>query len=103
MNQYQVSAMMDLTAAIVPILLHPAHVRMVVMDLAKYARMLHKRYEAECSYDWANKDKYQKRTKTIEAKVQEIAKNNSLNIQFQKDPRGWPLIVMVDGREYRLG
>lgn len=67
--------------------------------------ILHTRYEAECSYEWADTDKYRAETENRENKIiKELAKHGLLScLDFQTDPRGWPLVLTLDGREYRLG
>lgn len=104
MNTHQINAMLDITALITRHYPHskPFVVRRVVSDLARHARSLHNRYEAACSYEWANTDKYQARTDYIEGLVMGIAEDNGLTIGFQRDPRGWPLVIKIDGQDYYL-
>src|ERR1700761_5474965 len=64
-----------------------------VHQLVKLARGLHKRYEAACSYQWATTEKYSKRTGTMEHEAMHLAMDLGLEIEFQSDPRGWPVIL----------
>lgn len=91
---------------------HDIHNRMMdttraLMLLAKNAKILQKRYENACNYEWACTPKYEKRTEKIEANT--IAAFVSLGLPrtdtlaLQRDPRGWPLIFKIAGHEMRLG
>lgn len=73
--------------------------------LQQHAASLHRRYTAACSYEWACTEKYERRTERQEDKVKQIAANiPGLTVEFQRDPRGWPLILKLDGKELgRLG
>lgn len=73
-----------------------------VYDLQKIAGQLHKRYEAACSYEYANTDRYNKRTENLESKAVSIGKEIGVTIGHQRDPRGWPLIVAIGNEEHRL-
>ena len=74
-----------------------------LMKLQKIAVSLHKRYEADCSYQWADTDAYRARTERLEFKAGELVEALGLKIQHQRDPRGWPLILNVAGAERRIG
>lgn len=79
---------------------------------------LHSRYENECNYQWAGTEAYQKKTEAFEASLlkrckafgfEHIRHNYSSppqegnHIYLQTDPRGWPIVLIVSGHEYRLG
>jgi hypothetical protein len=87
--------------------LSPHRVTSVVMDLQHMAASLHKRYEAACSYEWANTPAYERRTERMEAKAADLAPFQTmgrLTVEHQRDPRGWPLILKLNGVEIgRLG
>ncbi len=74
-----------------------------VHDLARFGRQLHRRYEAQCSYAWADTDAYRTRTERLEAKALKIAEAHRIDLELQTDPRGWPLILRIGGAELRLG
>lgn len=72
------------------------------------AKALHARYEADCSYQWADTDKYRKATDNLERKIvnaiEQIASvtfkkghQNFLVVEFQHDPRGWPVTIKTTG------
>lgn len=77
----------------------------VVDKLQRLARSLHKRYEAACSYEWANTPEYERKTERTEEKAAQLARTiPGLVVEHQRDPRGWPLILKMDGAELgRLG
>lgn len=64
-----------------------------VQELQKIASSLHKRYEAACSYSYADTDAYRKRTLNLERKALDPAEALGLYVEYQTDPRGWPLIL----------
>jgi len=74
-----------------------------VYDMAKLAKVLHKRYEASCGYQWACAGKYERRTANIEAQVKALAESIGVEYERQGDPRGWPVIIKFNGHESRLG
>lgn len=73
-----------------------------VYDLQKIAAQLHKRYEAACSYQWACTEKYERKTEKLESMAQEIGAGIGITVGHQHDPRGWPLVLIIGGREYSL-
>lgn len=76
----------------------------VVENLAKIARTLQNCYTNVCSYPWANTPTYEKRVNALEAKAGLVAARIAgLAIEFQRDPRGWPLIVKAGPYTTRLG
>lgn len=75
----------------------------VLMKLQKLAISLQHRYEAACSYEWACTEAYEKRTERLETKAGELAKTLGLSLEHQRDPRGWPLKLMVAGNERGIG
>lgn len=105
MKKEQIEAMMQLVAEIVRSdeTERIYNVVRAVQELAKIARALHKRYENACCYEWANTEKYEKATNRLEAKASAIAEEINVTIGFQRDPRGWPLIVKAGRYETRLG
>ena len=75
-----------------------------IHDLHKLGRALHRRYEADCSYAYADTPKYRKRTSIIEDHVCDAAAAARLTVGFQRDPRGWPLVLVFSGNaEIRIG
>lgn len=106
-NRHQTEAMLTLCAEIVrmsPTLPTYRAVR-AVQDLQRVAARLHRRYEAACSYEWAATEAYERRTERLEADAASIAANlPGLTVEPQRDPRGWPLILKMNGVELgRLG
>lgn len=74
-----------------------------IHDMHKLGRMLHRRYEADCSYPYADTIKYRKRTTILEDHVCDAAAAARLTVGFQRDPRGWPLILAFGSTEIRVG
>ena len=105
MKTNQIEAMLTLTAEIareVP----DTKLYTIPRNVAKLQRLassLHKRYEDACSYEWACAEGYKKRTGKLEERVCELAKELGVVLALQRDPRGWPVIVTVAGKETRLG
>lgn len=84
----------------------------------RLAKALRARYEAQCSYEWANTPAYEKRTEKLEAKLcamleaagfvrvdywKEVMPRDRLAYALQRDPRVWPLILSIGGRVDRVG
>lgn len=63
------------------------------MSLARAAESLRKRYEAECSYEWADTEAYRKRTETQERNLVARVEALGLHAYIQSDPRGATLYV----------
>lgn len=111
MNKYRQEAMMNLAYAINAIQDGGLNTIRTVQALAKAAKSLHKRYENECSYEWADTDRYRKRTENLERHIAELFAGLKLpsdcTMEIQGDPRGWPLIFTLQTshgpREHRLG
>lgn len=105
MNKNQLLAQLNLTAEIVRAMPNAKiyNVTRNVEALGKLARQLHKRYEAMCSYQWANTEKYERATDRLETKAGILAEEIGIAIGFQRDPRGWPLVFKVGPYETRLG
>lgn len=88
---------------------HPLHDWRARRDLVNYLQRagacLHARYENACSYEWAYTEQYEKGTEGRERRIMERIKQAQFpgTLTFQGDPRGWPLVFTIDGREYRLG
>ena len=75
----------------------------IARNLAKLQRLsvtLRKRYEATCSYPWANEEKYLNQTEKYERKAQELGQEIGLVIDHQQDPRGCALWFTLDDREH---
>lgn len=85
----------------------PWEIAAFVEDLDKMGAALRRRYEAQCSYEWANTEAYEKRTDKMEAKLQNMAtefvKGTSIGVKLQRDPRGWPVVIGICGSEFYLG
>jgi hypothetical protein len=81
----------------------PYRLARAIHDIHKIGTQLHNRYAAQCSYPYADTDRYRKRTETLQDQAHEIASNARLTIAHQGDPRGWPIIVALGEREYRIG
>jgi hypothetical protein len=106
-KEARAKAAFTLTAAIARA--HPdlsaARIGAAIYDLQRAAVSLHRRYEAACSYQWANTDAYERRTEKLETFAAKRAQGVvGLTVEHQRDPRGWPIIVKLDGVEIgRLG
>lgn len=85
--------------------LSPYRIASTLTVLQQKAAALHRRYTAACSHEWACTEKYERRTENEEHRVKQIAAAvPGLTVQYQRDPRGWPLILKLDGKELgRLG
>lgn len=79
------------------------HVVQVVQKLASAAKSLHRRYEASCSYPWANTDAYEAKTERMEENAVSLAAELGLTLWLQRDPRGWPFIINIGMFQHRLG
>lgn len=77
--------------------LAPRYIAARVYKLSRIARSLHKRYEAACSYEWANTEAYEKRTESLELKAMQVGLDLDVVVTHQRDPRGWPLIIYSRG------
>ena len=64
-----------------------------VLSLARAAESLRKRYEAACSYQWADTDEYRAKTERAENRIIERVKALGLHAYLQTDPRGATLYV----------
>ncbi len=73
--------------------------------LQRASAILHTRYENACSYAWASTEQYERQTASREACILATLREHGLAdcAEFQTDPRGWPLVLRLNGREYRLG
>ena len=81
----------------------PYRIARAVHDLQKMGQQLHRRYEAACSYPSASTEDYEKRTTRLEDKAHDTAANARIALAYQRDPRGWPLIITINGSEHRIG
>jgi hypothetical protein len=79
--------------------LGPSQIASRVVDIDSIGRTLHKLYEDDCNLDTS--PRREKREKKLEEKVTSIAKELGVTVEFQGDPRGWPLIIRLpnDGRD----
>ncbi len=105
-NTHQIEAMLNLTAEVsrVNTKVKMYEIPRAVAKLQRIASSLHKRYEAACSYEWANTEAYEKRTERLEWKAGELAEAIGVQVEFQRDPRGWPMsIKTLGGYETRIG
>ena len=78
---------------------------LVARNLAKLQRIavsLRKRYEAACSYQWADNDAYRARTASLQQKAVMLGQEIGLDIKHQEDPRGAPLSFTLRGGEHRI-
>lgn len=107
LSVHQTFAMLSMSTQLVEDLPDTPRLNIVAFVQAAqgYAAQLHKRYEAMCSYEWANTDKYERRTEKLEALVAALAVNlPGVTVEHQRDPRGWPVIVKLHNTEIgRLG
>lgn len=105
MNSHQIEAMLTLTAEIARLKQDTKlyEIPRGVAKLQRLAASLHKRYEAACSYEWANTEAYEKRTDQLEKKALMLAAELCVGLEIQRDPRGWPFIFNTGERETRLG
>lgn len=61
----------------------------ILRQLAAKGEELRRRYEAECSYEWAcNSESYRARTEALENETIGLATRNGLHIYLQTDCRG---------------
>ena len=81
----------------------PFRVARAIHDLHKIGQQLHRRYENQCNYIWATTDKYERRTTKLEQDAADIAASARITIAHQRDPRGWPIIIYINGKEIRIG
>ena len=92
-------------------------------SLQRAGAALHTRYENECNgfpfdNDGSFAAKYEAATERREDSLLKLAatmgfmecasfetdeKKTGLFIALQRDPRGWPVVLVIEGREYRLG
>ena len=63
--------------------------------LIRAASSLHKRYEAECSYEWADTDEYRAATERKEAAVSKLLAPYGIGVTFNGDPRGAPIKLQL--------
>lgn len=93
----------------------------LVDQLQRAGASLHTRYENLCNgFPW-DKDgqhtaKYEAATDRKEARLIELCADHGIALTrdvnekregvflfIQSDPRGWPIVLFINGREYRLG
>ena len=65
----------------------------LVMQWDRAAERLRKRWENECSYEWANTPAYEKATERARDRLIESVKATGLYVYLQSDPRGATLYV----------
>lgn len=75
---------------------------MIARNIAKLQRLsvsLRKRYEAQCSYQWADTPDYETRTANLESKARILGQEIGIVIEHQSDPRGAALKFTFADRE----
>jgi hypothetical protein len=105
-DQFPLFAEKDLLTEIIPF----------VDYLQRQGALLHTRYENQCSYAWACTEEYEAKTEKLEntllknakafgfAETRDVNEKSSLAfIRLQRDPRGWPIELIINGRSIRLG
>jgi hypothetical protein len=65
----------------------------VVEYLAKAGMRLQRRYENECSYEWADTPEYEAGTRRAEERIRKAAAAAGLQVYIQGDPRGAAVYV----------
>lgn len=65
----------------------------VVLNWARRAASLRKRYEADCSYQWADTDEYRAATERAEKRLMKAVEDFGLFAYLQGDCRGATLYV----------
>jgi len=74
--------------------------------LESMAIALSKRYEAACSYQWADTDKFRAATERLELRIKAVVSGfddkHRVTCELQGDPRGSSLKLSINGLEYRL-
>jgi len=65
----------------------------MVADWEKKAKRLRKRWENECSYEWANTPAYEKATERAAERLRKAVTDAGLFVYLQTDPRGATLYV----------
>lgn len=67
--------------------------------LESLGRILRKRFEVQCSYEWANTEKYEKRTETLITEAKTLFANLSgagkRDLEVNRDPRGCALKIKI--------
>lgn len=77
-----------------------------LVRLQSFGRALRKRFEAACSYEWANTDAYAKRTDKLVANARELfaslawSDTKRPKLEINRDPRGAALKVTVTRGQY---
>ena len=64
---------------------------------------MRRRFENQCSYEWACTEKYEAATERLAARLCSIALPEGVTLELQRDPRGWPINLTVRGNLYALG
>lgn len=107
MNKAQIEAELEVSVLVSKISCLRAHlIAREVHRLGVIARSLHRRYENMWNYAWASGDRYNADTDRLEARATAICKDLGVDNTFQRDPRGWPLILTFNGQDttiVRLG
>jgi hypothetical protein len=74
-----------------------------VVRLQALGRVLRKRFEAICSYEWANTEAYGRRTDTAVKAALQLVFTLGLTCDVNRDPRGPALKLKTrEGREFFL-
>jgi len=86
--------------------IQPYEIAKNIAKLQKIASSLHKRYEADCSYQWADTEEYRARTERLELHAGEIVEllgTPKIKLKLQRYPRGWPIqLTFADGQKICL-
>lgn len=67
-----------------------------LVELESLAKQLRKRFEAECSYQWADTDKYRNRTNKLIERAEQLLILMCIGGEINRDPRGCALKLHVD-------
>ena len=94
----------------------PSRAAAIALDMHRIAMQAHRWFERNCNEDLSEKRYFARLGRLTERMNQAVLgclepnrdPKRSVDVRFgtwewQTDPRGWPLIVHVDGREYRVG
>lgn len=67
-----------------------------LVELESLAKALRKRFEAICSYPWANEEKYLARTDRMIARAEQLLILMCVGGEINRDPRGAAIKLFVD-------
>ena len=82
-----------------------AATRLALDVLDHLATTLRTRYDHECSYRWADTAAFREGTGKLERDACALVRRlfPKAEIELQGDPRGAPIQVRIDGREFHFG